>query len=93
MIEDATELLSELDVLVSLAHVAVNAPVPYVRPTIKPMGGGVIELIGARHPCMELMENTNFIPNDISLIKNKSSLQVRIWSHPSVFFLPFSPFC
>ena len=48
----------------SLAHVAVNAPVPYVRPELSAMGTGDIDIRAARHPCVELQDNTNFIPND-----------------------------
>ena len=48
----------------SLAHVAVNAPVPYVQPVLSAMGSGDIDIRAARHPCVELQDNTNFIPND-----------------------------
>ena len=32
-------------------------------------GEGDIELIGARHPCLEIQDDINFIANDVSLIR------------------------
>ena len=57
VIDQATELIARLDVVSSLAHVAVNAPVEYVRPSMVPMATGNLELKAARHPCMEWHEN------------------------------------
>ena len=57
VIDQATELIARLDVISSLAHVAVNAPAEYVRPTLVPMGTGHVDLIAARHPCMEWHES------------------------------------
>ena len=48
----------------SFAHVAVNAPIPYAKPTLTALGSGDIDVRAARHPCVELQDNTNFIPND-----------------------------
>ena len=45
-----------------------NAPTPYVRPKMLPMGGGVVELTNSRHPCVEVVqEERSFIANDVSL--------------------------
>lgn len=73
VLERANDIVAELDALVAMAHVAAYKD--YCRPT---MTDGVedglgIELKGARHPCVELQENIDFIPNDISLIYGKSS--------------------
>lgn len=56
--------LSILDVLTSFAVSTINAPIPYVRPQMLEKGTGSIELLQARHPCMELQDGVNFIPND-----------------------------
>ena len=56
--------LSILDVLTSFAVCTINAPIPYVRPQMLEKGTGSIELLQVRHPCMELQDGVNFIPND-----------------------------
>ena len=56
--------LSILDVLTSFAVSTINAPIPYVRPQMLEKGTGTIELLQVRHPCMELQDGVNFIPND-----------------------------
>ena len=47
-------VIAELDVLLSFAVTSVNAPTPYVRPTMLPLGEGRIEIIASRHPCVVL---------------------------------------
>ena len=56
--------LSILDVLTSFAVSTINAPIPYIRPQMLEKGTGTIELLQVRHPCMELQDGVNFIPND-----------------------------
>lgn len=56
--------LAQVDVLTSFAVCSISAPIPYVRPTILEKGTGNVELVQVRHPCMELQEGVNFIPND-----------------------------
>ena len=75
VLERASELIAELDVLASLAHVAAFSPHGYCRPDITDNedDGTGIELKEARHPCVELQENVDFIPNDFSLVHGESS--------------------
>lgn len=72
VIDQATELIARLDVVSSLAHVAVNAPVEYVRPSMVPMATGNLELKAARHPCMEWHENVRRVAC-LSLLFSSSS--------------------
>lgn len=59
------ELISHLDCLVGFAVTAVIAPVPYSKPKIVSREEGLIKLVDARHPCLELLDNIAFIPNSI----------------------------
>jgi len=53
----------------SLAHVAVNAPEPYTKPSMLDKGSGSLTLQDARHPCLEVQDEVSFIPNDIEMVK------------------------
>jgi DNA mismatch repair protein MSH2 len=75
VIERVSSLVAELDVLASLAHVAAYSPNGYCKPVLtdgEDDGLGIF-LKAARHPCVELQENVEFIPNDISLVYGESS--------------------
>eukprot|EP01132_Coremiostelium_polycephalum_P001085 gene1085-1375_t len=76
LIEDLSSLIGTLDVFVSLAHVSSTATIPYVRPTINPMGTGDTIMTEGRHPFVEFQDGVNFIPNDISLIRGKSQFHI-----------------
>lgn len=78
VLERASVLIAEIDVLASLAYVAAYSPHGYVRPTMTDTeddGDGIV-LTEARHPCVELQENVEFIPNDIHLVYGKSSFLI-----------------
>lgn len=69
VLEAASSLLAELDVLLSFAHAAANAPnAQYVRPRMAAPGTGTVALRRARHPCMEHQEEVYFIPNDYKCV-------------------------
>jgi DNA mismatch repair ATPase MutS len=70
LIEEASVILAELDVLISLGVVAASAPGSFVKPRILSEGSGVLEFREARHPCMEAQDGFSFIPNDIVLERN-----------------------
>ena len=69
-------LVALLDSLLSFAVASVNAPIPFVRPTILERGTGVVKLVGSRHPCVEANEDVTFISNDVSLNKEDSSFLI-----------------
>jgi len=76
VLERASEAVSHLDVLTALAHTAAYSAHEYCRPTMTDSDGEEgtgIELKAARHPCVELQEGMDFIPNDYSLKYGESS--------------------
>jgi DNA mismatch repair protein MSH2 len=75
-LEALGSVLAHMDVLVSFAHVSVMAPTPYVRPTMYPCGQGDVILTDARHPCLEVQDYVNFIPNDVEMIRETSEFQI-----------------
>ena len=76
IIEQVAGVLAHLDVIVSLAHVSVHAPTSYVRPKMHPRGEGNTILKEARHPCMEMQDDVQFITNDVSLIRGSSEFLI-----------------
>lgn len=66
-------LFSMLDVLLSLAHVAGTSARAYVRPRFN-SEASKMELIGARHACVEVQHGLTFIPNDACF--NRESGQI-----------------
>ncbi|KAI9065630.1 DNA mismatch repair protein [Trametes sanguinea] len=76
VLEAWNNVIAHLDVIISLAHVAVNAPESYVKPEILEKGSGSLVLKDARHPCLEVQDDVSFIPNDVEMIKNESEFQI-----------------
>ena len=76
VLEKLAGVLSHLDVIVSFAHVSVHAPTSYVRPKMHPRGEGNTILKEARHPCMEMQDDVQFITNDVSLIRGSSEFLI-----------------
>ncbi len=74
--EKLAGVLAHLDVIVSFAHVSVHAPSSYVRPKMHPRGEGNTILKEARHPCMEMQDDIQFITNDVSLIRGSSEFLI-----------------
>lgn len=74
--EKLAGILSHLDVIVSFAHVSVHAPTPYVRPKIHERGTGNTILRDARHPCMEMQDDIQFITNDVGLRRGESEFLI-----------------
>ena len=76
VIEQLAGVLAHLDVIISFAHVSVHAPSSYVRPKMHPRGEGNTILKEARHPCMEMQDDIQFITNDVSLIRGSSEFLI-----------------
>ena len=76
VIEKLAGVLAHLDVIVSFAHVSVHAPTSYVCPKIHPRGSGNTILKEARHPCMEMQDDIQFITNDVSLVRRSSEFLI-----------------
>ena len=76
ILEKLAAVLSHLDVIVSFAHVSIHAPTSYVRPKLHPRGEGNTVLKEARHPCMEMQDDVQFITNDVSLVRGSSEFLI-----------------
>ena len=74
-LEDASRLISRLDVIISFAHVSFNARIPYIRPKMSPAGGNTV-LKEARHPLLETKETMSFVSNEVYLDREKSLLSI-----------------
>ncbi|KAK2628982.1 hypothetical protein QTJ16_002085 [Diplocarpon rosae] len=69
-------VLAHMDVIISFAHCSVHAPTSYVRPKMHPRGQGNTVLKEARHPCMEMQDDIQFITNDVTLKRGESEFLI-----------------
>ena len=80
MLEITNNIIAELDVLLSFSFRCASASTPYTRPRMlspdDSQNPGEITLVASRHPCLEVQADCNFIPNDVSLVKGKSSFTI-----------------
>ncbi|KAI8619884.1 muts domain V-domain-containing protein [Chytriomyces sp. MP71] len=74
--ERLNQLVAHLDVVVSLAHVAVHAPVPFVRPKVFKKGEAAILFKSCRHPCLEVQDGVSFISNNVEMTRERSKFQI-----------------
>ncbi|PWA21644.1 hypothetical protein CCH79_00003173 [Gambusia affinis] len=75
-LQTLSDVIAQLDAVASFAVASVSAPVPYVRPRLLDDGRRRLELLQARHPCMETDADTAFIPNDISFVQGEKSFYI-----------------
>lgn len=76
VLETLNNVLANLDVVAALAVSALAAPIAYVKPEVHTMGEGSLQLVEARHPCLEVQDGISFIPNDVFLERDVSEFQV-----------------
>lgn len=76
VLEQLAGVLAHLDVIVAFAHCSVHAPTSYVRPRIHNRGQGSTILKEARHPCMEMQDDIQFITNDVEMKRDESSFLI-----------------
>ncbi|ORX58397.1 DNA mismatch repair protein [Piromyces finnis] len=79
-LETLDDIISHIDVFTSFAHISVNAPIPYIRPTIS--NDRSFKLVNARHPCLEVQDDVNFISNDVDM--NRESRMFQIITGPNM---------
>lgn len=64
------------------AHTALATPASWSAATVihtqalRLTAGGRVELVGCRHPCVELQEGVDFIPNDCVMQRGESWFQI-----------------
>lgn len=75
-LQTLSDIIAQLDAVVSFAVASVSAPVPYVRPRLLTEGARRMELLQARHPCMEADADTAFIPNDVTFVQGEKSFYI-----------------
>lgn len=73
--EDASNLITELDILCSFALASIKAHVPYSRPKMQKSDYGILSIKGGRHPLVEIQENVYFIQNDCHMVLGESWFQ------------------
>jgi DNA mismatch repair protein MSH2 len=79
VLEQLAGVIAHLDVIISFAHCSIHAPISYTRPKIHPRGTGNTILKEARHPCMEMQDDIQFITNDVSLLRGSSEAELTIF--------------
>ncbi|KAJ3545219.1 hypothetical protein NMY22_g2523 [Coprinellus aureogranulatus] len=76
VLEGLNDIIAHLDVILSFAHVASNAPTAYTKPKVFEKGSGNVKLLEARHPCLEVQDDVIFMANDIEMEKGVSEFQI-----------------
>lgn len=72
-------VMAILDVLTAFATVAANHS--YVRPELLPSESGVLSLKRLRHPCLEVQEGVNYVPNDVEMKRGKYAFNLNVYQN------------
>ena len=75
LLEAAGRTAAKLDVVCALAQAALSSSRGYCRPKMLPKGAD-LEVRGARHPCVEVMEDVDFIANDYVFERGASRFHI-----------------
>uniref|UniRef100_A0AAQ5XJB9 DNA mismatch repair protein n=1 Tax=Amphiprion ocellaris TaxID=80972 RepID=A0AAQ5XJB9_AMPOC len=75
-LQTLSDVIAQMDAVASFAVASVSAPVPFVRPRLLADGCRRMELLQARHPCMETDADTAFIPNDITFVQGEKNFYI-----------------
>ena len=79
--ETVAALLAEVDLLAGFAELAVNAPMPYVRPEMLPPDEGRLELIGCRQaPSCHISSMASQFPGTASQLEIQIPFVWKAWS-------------
>ena len=93
VVEKLAAVIAHLDVVVSLAHASVHAPIPYTRPKLYPRASecetqglpdAQTNLLEARHPCLETQDGVTFITNDVRLAPGPEGPSFLIITGPNM---------
>jgi DNA mismatch repair protein MSH2 len=82
LLERLNELVAELDVVSTFAHIASTSTQSYVRPMFQSSNeenvstSRHIHLVEARHPVMESIQHCQFIPNDVLIDSQNGYFQI-----------------
>ncbi|CAH6721808.1 DNA mismatch repair protein Msh2p [[Candida] jaroonii] len=77
--------LCHLDVIQSFAQVSILSSIQYTKPQLLPLAETskdkefderVINLVNSRHPILEVQDDLNFIPNDVSMNNENSNFSI-----------------
>eukprot|EP01100_Stratorugosa_tubuloviscum_P013075 TRINITY_DN6412_c0_g1_i1.p1 TRINITY_DN6412_c0_g1~~TRINITY_DN6412_c0_g1_i1.p1 ORF type:complete len:914 (-),score=356.21 TRINITY_DN6412_c0_g1_i1:118-2859(-) len=74
-LQEVSNLITELDVFVSLAHVFYNSKESYIKPHITPTAGD-IKIKAGRHPCVEVQDGVDYVANDVEFIRGQSTFHI-----------------
>ncbi|XP_012276935.1 DNA mismatch repair protein Msh2 [Orussus abietinus] len=76
LIKSIGSIIASLDVLTAFAQVSVCAHKAYVRPEMLPSDAGELTLVQVRHPCLEVQQGVDYIPNDINLKRDEAHFYI-----------------
>lgn len=71
-IKSIASIIGVLDVLTAFAVAAVNSQKSFIRPKMVGSEEGVMNIIQARHPCLDSQPDVHYIANDVKFKRDES---------------------